>query len=279
MTQPDLLTPLLGVLEAERARQFDGFAGSRVDVVLPLRQAAVDAALAAVPRWPAPLEGVSVTVAPDNLLHVGIALRVLGFTTRLRLRLRLHPTMEAGVVRLQIDDDSLVARGLTMLGPVLGQLPDGVTLEGRHLAVQVYRLATQQGAGDLVRLCTDASFTSDEGTLWVRATVRAPAEAAPRGEPRDASTTRPATPLPLQTLLDWLAGATADADIRVTDRLANDLLTAALASVAPGSDGGGTTPADVAVSALQAPVVHFEQGAVRFTTRAVLPPASRAPDA
>src|SRR5688500_3787717 len=91
---------LLAVLDAERSRGFEGMVGSRIETTLPLRQAALDAALAQVSAWPAPLEHLVVEIGDTNTLHVTATIRVFGFRTPIRVRLRLSPSAEHGIVRL-----------------------------------------------------------------------------------------------------------------------------------------------------------------------------------
>ena len=260
-------TPLLALLEAERKRGFDGLAGSSLDVTVPLRQAALDAAIAQVRGWPAALEALAVEIGDANRLVVTATVRVFGFRTPVRLHLHLGPSMEDGLVHLVIDDGSLMASVVALLGPMLGSLPQGVRLQGRQFVVDVRRLAAQHGVGDLAGMVSTATFESTRGVLWITAHA-----AAPASEPMAARVARrssPQSPLPCDvvTLRDWLQGARVDVDMRMDERLANDLLAALHADAQAPSGHEGR---DVVARALQPPVVRFESGVLRLITTAAL---------
>jgi hypothetical protein len=269
---------------AERSRGFAGLAGSRVDGLLPVRQALVDAVLARVPRWPAPVEGLEVHIEAGNRIHVSAAIRVLGFRTRVRLPLRLVPAMENGYVRLVMEGRSFVTSAVSWVGPMLGQLPAGIRLEGQHIVVDVRQFADRLGAADLAALLVSASFRSEDGVLWIDARaavpddVAAPEPEAVEGEPETVAAESAATegqtadaaaparevPFTIDEVAAWLAGARVDADVRVSERLANDLAAAAhrdaQTQAAARNDGLG-----VLARAVRRPVLRFEAGALRLS--------------
>jgi hypothetical protein len=286
------------MVEAERALGFEGLAGSRVEALVPVRQALVDAVLAQVPRWPAPVEGLAVRIGEGNRIHVSAAIRVLGFKTRVRLPLRLAPALENGSVRLFLDDRSFLSSAISWLGPLLGRLPGGVTFDGNQVVVDVQQFASRLGVQDVAALLSAASFHSDEGVLWInaRADVRegrtgersptgsSPREAAHRapgdvGEAADraAAATRE-LPFTLDELAAWLTGARVDADVRVSERLANELVAAAHADAQARAAAASGAPAVLGHS-VQRPVLRFEQGTVRLSVGADLQPQSPAPTA
>jgi hypothetical protein len=253
---------VFGVLAAERAR-----AGSQVQVTVPLRQAALDAALAQV-VWPAPVEALAVEIGDANRLHVTAAVRVLGFRTEVRLQLRIAPTMEDGIVRIAIDDGSLLASAVALLGPLLGRLPAGVTLQGRQISIDVPRLAAQQGVEDLAGMVSTATFDTSPGVLWmsVHAAAPAPRPAATQQRVHEQHlTTLPAID-PAQ-LLAWLRGASVDVDVHMDERLANELLAALHAAAQVPS---GDPVRDAFIRAVQKPLVRFEAGTVRVSANAAL---------
>lgn len=265
MTDPSPAeTNLVAVLQAERARGFEGLTGSRVEAILPLRQAALDAALTQVRAWPPAVEALSVEIRDGNRLNVTATVRVLGFRTPLRLQLRLAPSMEDGIVRLDIDDGSLMASAVTLLGPLLGNLPEGVRLEGRQLTVDVRRLAALGGFDDIASMVSKATFESRRGVLSIYVLATAPALGPPALPVPRVSSGR-ALPFDAGQLRAWLSGACVDADVRMDERLANHLLTALHADAqTPSGDEGR----DIVMRALQPPVVRFEAGALRLTTAA-----------
>jgi hypothetical protein len=256
-------THVLAVLEAERELGFDGLAGSWIDARLPLRQAALDAALAQVARWPSAVEGVAVEIGEGNWLTVTATVRVFGFRTPVRLPVRLAPSMDDGLVRLVISDGSLVGSAIALLGPLLGKLPDGLTLEGRQIVVDVRRLGASAGLGDLASMLSTATFESTPGVLWILVKVVAPASAPPM---RQSSANVPFH-IDLASVRVWLQGSRVDVDLRMNERLANDLLTALHADLQLPS---GDDRRDIMTSALHPPVVRFESGAVRLSATASL---------
>lgn len=262
------------LLEAERARHFAGLAGSRVDATVPLRQAVIDAALSAVRRWPPPLDGLAVRIAAANVIHVEAVVGVLGFAKTMRLRLRLAPAIEHGIVSLLLDDGSLLASALAWIAPLLGKLPGGVTLEGRRIVVDLQRLADQQGFGDLARMVSSATLTSDDGVLWISARLEVPATGGPASGRLPSGATAPASsrpsPFSAEDVLEWLRGAHLDADVRVDERLANELIAAAHAEAQARATAATDAAAAAVARAVTRPVVHFEQGALRLTARAAL---------
>jgi hypothetical protein len=288
-------THVMEMVEAERARGFEGLAGSRVEGLVPVRQALVDAVLAQVPRWPAPVEALAVRIGDANRIHVSAAIRVLGFRTRVRLALRLAPALENGRIRLFLDDRSFMSSAVSWLGPLLGQLPGGVILHGNQITVDVQQFASRLGVADVAALLSAASFHSDEGVLWInargdvpegRAGERPAAESSPReavprasegaaeAAARAASATRE-LPFTLDQLAAWLTGARVDVDVRLSERLANELVGAAHADAHTRAAAASGAPAVLGQS-LRRPVLRFEQGTVRLTAGADLQPQSPA---
>lgn len=260
---------MLEVLEAERGRGFNGLAGSRIAATVPLRQAWLDAALARVRAWPSALESLAVEIGEANRLHLTAVVRVLGFRTPVRLQLRLAPTMEDGIVRLVIDDGSMMASAVALLGPLLGQMPEGIVLRGRDLQIDVRRLAAQQGVGDLASMVSTVTFDSSRGVLWVAIHAAAPASepADPRGRAR--ATQGTALPFDLAEVRAWLQGARVDVDVQMDERLANDLLAALHAEARTPT---GDALRDTVAHALQRPVVRFGEGVLRLSATAALDP-------
>lgn len=281
-----MTTHVLQVLEAERSRRFPGLGGSRADTVLPVRQALIDEVLARVPRWPAPLDGLHVRIAQGNRLHVGAVIRVLGFRTRVGLTLRLAPAMENGRVRLFVDDRSFVASALSWLGPLMGRLPEGISLQGSQIVADIVALARRQGFDDLAALVSSASFQSEEGVLWVNARVEVP-ESAGTGEERQphrssetglpggtpGATARAAPGVPpfsIDELVASLAGARVDADLRLDERLVNDLVAAAHEHAQHTAGPGAPDVATTLARAVRRPTLRFEPGLVRIRAAADL---------
>ena len=272
---PDMTNPsqsashLLGVLRAERTRGFDGLAGSRIEATLPLRQAALDAALSQVRGWPAAVDGLAVEIGDANRLLVIANVKVLGFRTPVRLHLRLVPSMQDGMVRLVIDDGSLMASAVALLGPLLGNLPEGLVLQGRQLTVDVRRIAAQQGLDDLAGMVSRATFDSSHGVLWI--TIHAEAPAPEPSEPQVTRSSSAGNPLPfgVAELRAWLQGARVGVDVRMDERLANDLLAALHADAQMAS---GDERRDIVTRAVQQPVVRFEPGVLRLAAEAALDP-------
>ena len=286
-------THVLQMLEAERRRQFAGLAGTRLDGVLPVRQALVDAALAQAPRWPSPIETVRIRIAAGNRIHVAATVRLLGFKTRLGVSLRLAPALDDGQVRLFLEDRSLVSSALSWLGPLLGRLPHGISLQGNQILVDVRAAAARQGFGDLAALLSAASFETEEGVLWINARVDVPdaapgagvddrsaaGEAAPAGTAADVAQAPRArrAPLPFgaDDLVTWLTGLRVDADVRVDERLANALVAAAHADAGARAGESGSA-AEALAAAVRRPVLRFEAGAVRVSAGADLRPQADA---
>jgi hypothetical protein len=257
------------VLDAERAAGFQGLDGSTVKATLPVRQAVVDAAIGSIRDWPSGLAGVTVEIGDANRLFVTVRARVFGFSTPIRLQLRLAPSMQDGIVHLFIDDGSLMASPVALLGPLLGSLPDGVTLQGRQITIDVPRVAVQQGVDDLACMLSGATFESSRGVVWVTLHAAAPVPAPiPSRETAHSPSRRPGA-VDVATLRTWLEGSQVDVDLRLDERLANDLVTAlhADAQVRTGDD-----LRDTVTHALRPPSVRFESGAVRLQASVALDP-------
>jgi hypothetical protein len=78
--------------------------------------------------------------------------------------------------------------------------------------------------------------------------------------------------------LPGLTGARVDVDVRVSERLANELVGAAHADAHTRAAAASGAPAVLGQS-LRRPVLRFEQGTVRLTAGADLQPQSPPPDA
>lgn len=265
MVEQQLQARLVAALDAERRRGFDGLAGSEVDVVVPLRQAAIDEILAAA-RWPAPLETLTVRVAPGNVLLVTADVRIFGFVTSWPLRVRVAPSLEGGILQLALDDASLAARAVAWLGPLLARLPAGVRFQGARIEVDARRLAEDQGAADLLSMVTFGSCSTEEGVVWVSARVAPPATAPP-GNARALPSSAPA--FSPNQLVRWLAGGHLQGVIRIDERLANEVLGAAHAGV---REAAVDDPMQAALidAITDAPSVRFEAGALVVRARAVV---------
>jgi len=265
------------MLDAERARGFEGLAGSAAEVTIPIRQALIDAALLQVTRWPAPLEALGLGIGSGNILEVAAAIKVFGFGKHVRLRLRIAPAVEDGILRLFLDDRSLASNAIAFLGPLLGQLPGGVTLEGRQIVLDITRLAADQGFDDLVHMLSSASFEAEEGILWITARVDVTSRAGAAASPQRPATTPAPLPFQVDDLIAWLRGMRIEADVRADERLANDLLAAAHADAHTAATTGPRTAAAAVAASLRRPTVQFEQGAIRLTIGADVQPADRPP--
>lgn len=275
MTTPSAsATHLLDILQAERERGFDGLAGSTVEATLPLRQAALDALLSQVRDWPAALDTLTVDIGDANRFLVTAVVRVLGFRTPVRLQVQLAPSMTDGLVHLVIDDGSLMASAVALLGPLLGHLPEGIVLQGRRFTVDVQRLAARQGVADLAGMVSSATFASSRGVLWVTVHVAAPA-LPPLQSPRvPRPSMHPSVPFDVASLRTWLQGSQLEVDLHIDTRLANDLVAALHADAQVPS---GDALRDTVLKALRPPVVHFDAGGLRVSATAALdhddPPA------
>jgi hypothetical protein len=197
-------------------------------------------------------------------------------------------------VRLFLDDRSFVSSAVSWLGPLLGRLPGGVTRR-QSIVVDVQQFASRLGVQDVAALLSAASFHSDEGVLWINARADVP-EGGPASGPdreqparggapprrqdvgeaadRAAAATRE-LPFTLDELAAWLTGARVDADVRVSERLANELAAAHADAQARAAAASGA-PAVLGHS-VQRPVLRFEQGTVRLSVGADLQPQSPAP--
>lgn len=269
MTRPSPpATHVFDVLVAERLRGFTGLAGTQVTATLPVHQAALDTVLGRA-AWPAPLEALGVEIGDANRLHVSAAVRVLGFRTQVRLQLRLAPSMEDGIVRASLDDGSLMASAVALLGPLLGRLPDGVALRGRQITVDVRRLAAQQGFEDVAGMVSAATFDSSPGVLWVTVRAAAPAPQPIESTPSVANSAPARKPFAVDPaqLHAWLQGATVDVDVHLAEHLANALLAAVHADAQVPS---GDALRDTLIRAVQQPRVRFEAGVLRVSARAAL---------
>lgn len=254
---PHLRARLVAALAAERRRGYEGLAGSNVQVVLPLRQAVVNQ-ITSTARWPRPIETLAVRIAAANVLAVAAQVRVFGFVTPLGVRVRVSPAIEDGILRLEIDDASFVGRAVSWLGPLLARMPVGVRLRGARIEVDMRQVAADHGLADIASMVIPESCTTSDGVVWFTVRVQPPTTVPFANGP-----SRPPSPPPIDPdqLVAWLEGARVHGEIRIDERLANELVAVAHAGL---RDATLDNPVQAALvgAFTESPSVRFEAGAL-----------------
>jgi hypothetical protein len=246
-----------------RAEGWRSVAGSRFELLLPVRQPLLDYLMEGV-ALPKALRRAHVTMKDGNRLSVRLTASLFGFTRDFELKLRLAPALEGRRVLVSIENQALLAAALAVIGPAL-TLPAGVTIEDARIVVNLDALAASRGAGDIMEQLAAATFAVNAGVLWIGATVEVHAVAATSVTPvkGPSAITRVTLP-PDDELAALLAGAHAEWRLRVAEALANQLLGTAVQTLREqgASDAGRAAGVRRLLGALQSLEVHFEDGVV-----------------
>ena len=272
---------LRAMLEDQRARGLADLAGSRVDATVPIRQALVDELVnAAVSRYPQ--AELDVRLRDRNRLEVRAGWRIFGFPVRWRLPFALEPhapLTERPVLFLRLAEPSAAWSAARRAIGGLGVLPAFVRISDEGVVLDLGRLAQQRGVSDLLPIVRALSFDGGDGILWMRVEAEVPPDLPPAqhavGGAGDDAGTVAHDP---DRLLQHLAGARITIALRISERLANEVLAAGLDGVrtggvaGPSSERGSTPP--LAVRRLlgwcRALRVAFDGGALTITTEVLV---------
>ena len=249
-------TPVLSVVERERAAGFSGLAGTHVEATIPITQHLVDVLVtqAAAARN---LGGLKLTLGADNEIGVAVVKSVFGFDTRLAIDLRIRgPVDLASDPRLYliVARPSMTWSAISRLVIAAGLAPPGVEIARDGVAIDLRMLASRAGFADVLSLVQTVRFEGDAGVLRVHAVVDVPeggvrregghgagsqqADAPPRTSAPAASTLPDAAPL-----LSELRGARLSGRVTVSEALANGAISVALESARAAGPGETTPPA------------------------------------
>jgi hypothetical protein len=254
-----------------RADGWRSIAGSRLELLLPVRQPLLDYLLQHV-TWPKAVQRAHVTMHDGNRLVVKVTASFFGFSREIELRLRLAPELEQRRVILFIENQALLAAALALIGPAL-TLPTGVAIEAARIVVNLDELAAGRRAGDVAAQLAAATFEIRDGVLWVSAVLDVHAVDAVSVVSPDSGVAGSGIALPPEEeLVALMRGARVEWRLRVAEPLANQLLGAAVDGVRhPEATSGNRAAMRPLLDALQSLDVHFEDGAVVLTGSAALP--------
>jgi hypothetical protein len=253
-----------------RADGWRAVAGSRLQMLLPVRQPLLDHVLQSV-TWPRAVQRAHVTLQDGNRLSVRVTASLFGFRREFELKLRLAPALDGRRVILFMENQALIAAALALVGSAL-TLPPGVAIEAARIVVDLEKLAASRHAGDVVAQLGTAAFEIRDGVLWVNTVVDVHSVDAVSVVPSDSVLACPVTLPAEDVLLGLLQGARAEWRLRVAEPLANQLLGAAVSAVrdpasASAANAGAMRPL---LDALRSLEVRFEDGVVVFCGSASL---------
>lgn len=271
----------------QRARGLADLVGSRVDATVPIRQALVDELVGAVvSRYPQ--AELDVRLREGNRFDVRAGWRIFGFPARWRLPFAIEPharLIDRPSLFLRLAEPSAAWSAARRAIGGLGLLPPFIRISDEGVALDVERLAHQRGVADLLPIVRALSFDGRDGVLWMRVEAEVPQDlpAAASGRP-DADSPRGhagrAAAPDAGSLLAHLTGARATIALRISERLANEMLATGLqgAAVRPAptftapDDGGGRAP--VALQTLlgwcRAVRLTFDPGSLTVSTELVV---------
>ena len=159
------------LLEHWRTTHFAGFAGTTVEVRVPISQTLLDDVLAreVLPRVPA-LRRLEARILADNRLELLVASAQIAWLPSLTIPLAIEPEMAPGPrVRLQIVGGGIAAQ----LAPFAGRLGDGrvkgLRIHDRNIEVDLIEFLRPPDDRTVERWFEAGSISTERGVVWVTA--------------------------------------------------------------------------------------------------------------
>jgi hypothetical protein len=246
----------------ERASGFTGLSGSRVSGVVPVRQALVDHF---VSQWRSPhgLENLQIRLLPSNMVYVSADVRVFGFRKHVDLTVKVAQAVDfqhRPTLRLLFAERSALAFAATLAAPLLGRLPQGVSIANEMIVIDLADLLASRGAGDLLRPVRALAIEGQEGVIWLNVDI----EIDPAGAPRAPLVERPSraprsSGQRLMDVIPTLDGTRLDVQLHVRESLATEAIAAALADANGEPRESASIDWRTLASLVTAPRVHFQQ--------------------
>jgi hypothetical protein len=247
-------TPLLPLLQRERAAGFSGLAGTHVEATVAVTQHLVDL-LVAQAGAARSVGGLKVTLGPDNQIGVAMVKSVFGFDTRLAIDLRIRGPVDLASdprLYLLVARPSITWSAISRIVIAAGLAPPGVEIARDGVAIDLRMLAARAGFADVLALVQNVAFDGDAGALRVRAVIDVPQGGiAPEARPAPQGAGAPGPlsgagmrKLPsAETLVTELRGARLSGRVSVSEALANDAIRIALEAARAGASRESTGPA------------------------------------
>lgn len=169
------------LIAEQKASGFRDIAGTHVEGRVPLTQALMNEAVAGALRGKnLPLKGATILVTTGNRLIIGLQHGILFAPKRVEITFPPQANLaEDPILRMRLHLGGLggvLAGFAAALFP--GKFPEGVSLSGDQLAIDMRRLLQSRNLGEFAPLLRSLRFQSETGTLWFGFTVAVP----PQGE-------------------------------------------------------------------------------------------------
>jgi hypothetical protein len=245
-----MVASLISLLTRERRAGLPNFAGTHLDVEVPITQRFIDMVVARVVGAKR-LHGAAVTLGDANTISVEVSQPVFGFPARLALDMRLGERVDLAAdprIYLLVGERSFTWTAVSRIARAAGLAPAGVEIARDGLAIDLRTLAARAGVGDLLPLARRLTFQSEQGVLRIGMGLEIPEggigtrsaastndaeetpDVHPRADQRLAQDEKVEGPSRKQALLAGLPletelrGARASGQIAATDGLVNDML-------------------------------------------------------
>ena len=244
-------TPLVPLLQRERAAGFSGLAGTHVDATVPLTQRLVDL-LVAQAGAARNLGGLKVTLGADNQIGVAVVKSVFGFNTRLAIDLRIRGPVDLVSdprLYLLVARPSITWSAISRIVIAASLAPPGVEIARDGVAIDLRMLAARAGFADVLALVQKVAFDGDAGALRVRAVIDVPQggiSPEARQAPQEAGAPGPSSGAGMRklpsadALVTELRGARLSGRVSVSEALANEAIRIALEAARAAGSGEST---------------------------------------
>jgi len=164
-----MIASLISLLTRERRAGLANFAGTRLDVEVPVTQRFIDMVVARVVSAKR-FHGAAVTLGDANTITVEVTQPVFGFPARLALDMRLRERVDLVAdprIYLLVAERSFTWTAVSRIALAAGLAPAGVEIARDGLAIDIRTLAARAGVGDLLPLARRLTFQSEQGVLRI----------------------------------------------------------------------------------------------------------------
>jgi hypothetical protein len=162
------------LLQEQRANGYEAFRGAVLAGTLPLRESVLnDLVRKTALRDGAALKDIRLSLPGGTRIAVDLTATVLLFTKRVQLVLEADPRLDLQrdpVLRLRIVSSSLGLIGgllADIIGGAFKQFPEGVSVTGQVITVDLHTLLRRQNLGDIIPLLKRLGFRGEPGFLYV----------------------------------------------------------------------------------------------------------------
>ncbi|GAB4458155.1 MAG: hypothetical protein OHK0029_19030 [Armatimonadaceae bacterium] len=174
----DLATIIRSLLEKERAAGFPSFAGTTLDMTVPVRERFInDLISAALKERPGPLEGVRVEFRSRGVIYVELDPRMI-LIPRLRMELKVQEVSALGddpVLRIHILQKSGLLNLLLEAVPFIVRR-EGVYIGSNMITIDLSTVLAQQPVADFLPYVRRLTVTGEEKILYFQLHCAVPEE-------------------------------------------------------------------------------------------------------